>query len=161
MKTVCGSGHRPNKLGGYTKASQNIIYKTALYALLDTNPDCVISGMALGWDQALAYAAVHLDIPFIAAIPFEGMERKWPESSRHFYDRLRKQAQKEVIVCDGGYTPDKMQRRNVWMADKADLALILWDGSSGGTGNFVKYAEEKELVMRNYWEKFEQLRFGK
>jgi uncharacterized phage-like protein YoqJ len=159
MKVVCGSGHRPNKLGGYEKASQRVVYKIALYALLDANPDFVISGMALGWDQALAYAAIHLDIPFVAALPFEGMESKWVESSRRFHDRLCNQAHKVKVISKGEYSAEKMQRRNVWMADRAGLALILWDGSSGGTGNFVKYAEEKDLVMRNYWSKFEELRF--
>jgi len=161
MKVVCGSGHRPNKLGGYKKASQNIVYKTALYALLDSNPDFLISGMALGWDQALAYAALHLDIPFIAAIPFEGFAAQWPESSRRFYSRLCAQAYKVKIISDGEYAADKMQLRNIWMADKSSSALILWDGSSGGTGNFVKYAEEIDRVMVNYWDKFENLRFKK
>ena len=161
MKTACGSGHRPDKLGGYDKAAQRIVYHTALYALLDSNPKWIISGMALGWDQALAYAAVQLGIPFVAAIPFEGMENKWVESSRNFYNKLRSLAKKEIIVSEGEYSAEKMQLRNVWMADHCQFAIVLWDGSSGGTGNFIKYAQEIDLPIKNYWEKFEELRFGK
>ena len=41
-------------------------------------PDAVISGMALGWDQAVARATADLGIPWVAAITFEGQESKWP-----------------------------------------------------------------------------------
>lgn len=154
-KIICGSGHRPPKLGGFGKKAQFCVYKTALYALLENNPDFVISGMALGWDQALAYAAIQLKIPFVAAIPFEGAEKRWQKPSQRFFHHLCDKAYKVKIISDGDYTPEKMQIRNQWMRDKSSHGLILWDGTNGGTGNFVNYASETDLPMINYWEKFE------
>lgn len=50
------TGHRPNKLGGYSKQAYRKLVKIAEVNLKKLNPDKVISGMALGWDQALAQA---------------------------------------------------------------------------------------------------------
>lgn len=48
-----------------------------------------------------------------------------------------------VVVCGGGYSPEKMQRRNAWMVDHCDFLLACWDGSPGGTGNCMAYARAK------------------
>jgi uncharacterized phage-like protein YoqJ len=40
-----------------------------------------------------------------------------------------------------------MQRRNVWMVDRARLMLSVWDGTPGGTGNCMDYVEQ---VGRQY-----------
>jgi len=50
-----------------------------------------------------------------------------------------------------------MQARNTWQTDKADKLLAVFDGSSGGTGNCVKYAKSKGktiiLIDPNGWKK--------
>ena len=50
---ICGTGHRPNKLGGYTQAAQLKLYNVAVEVLEELKPTTVISGMAIGWDQAV------------------------------------------------------------------------------------------------------------
>src|SRR6478609_5888932 len=94
---IAGTGHRPDKLGGYENRTRLALGGLATEYLAQKRPDLVISGMALGWDQALAGAAVALEIPFLAIIPFEGQERKWPEDARARYKRLLAAAT-EVIV---------------------------------------------------------------
>jgi hypothetical protein len=39
-------------------------------------PTHVISDMALGWDMAVAFAMLKLNIPLIFAVPFEGQNQK-------------------------------------------------------------------------------------
>jgi len=78
---LSGTGHRPDKLGGYSDSAFDNLVKIAEDYLKESKPDKVISGMALGWDQALAEACVNLNIPFIAAVPFKGQESKWYQSS--------------------------------------------------------------------------------
>jgi uncharacterized phage-like protein YoqJ len=95
----------------------------------------------LGIDQWAASIAHKLHIPFLAAIPFEGQENAWPESSRKIYRILRKLATEEVIVSQGGYSADKMQVRNIWMVDNCDKLIAVWDGTKGGTGNCIEYAK--------------------
>lgn len=151
---VCGTGHRPNKVGGYSKEAFGKLERTAYNWLHTHRPDKVISGMALGWDQALAYAAYVDGIPFIAAVPFTGQETAWPKESQDFFHMLLSKADEVVSVSEGGYAPWKMQVRNEWMVDHCDTVLALWDGSTGGTGNCIKYARKVDKEIVNLWEKF-------
>lgn len=150
---ICGTGHRPNKLGGYGNEARIKLVNIAGRWLRDNRPDKVISGMALGWDMALAFAALmeEPEIPLLAAVPFEGQECMWPQQSRQDYHDVIRDATEVVHVCDPGYAPWKMQRRNEWMVDNSDLVLALWDGSSGGTGNCIAYAEKVGKPIVNLW----------
>lgn len=147
------TGHRPNKLGGYSLENPlklKIEYKIS-EILLSVQPKCCISGMALGVDQWAAGICIELCIPFIAAVPFEGQERMWPERSQRIYRYLLSKAAKTIIVSKGGYAAYKMQVRNKWMVDRSDKILAVWDGSSGGTWNCVQYAKSlnKEIIRIN------------
>jgi len=147
---IAGTGHRPNKLGGYGYDIYELLLKTASKAI-DGFATKVISGMALGWDQALAEAAINLNIPFIAAVPFRGQEGKWPPPSKRKYQKLISKADEVVYVCDDGYAPHKMQERNKWMVDNCDSVLALWDGSAGGTSNCIIYAKSVKKKIVNLW----------
>ena len=150
---VAFTGHRPNKLGGYRLPNPTYVHvcqqiDSTLRAL---KPDTVISGMALGIDQWAAHIAYRLGIPFIAAVPFVGQEKAWPIASQTTYQKLIKLAKEVVIVSEGEYAPIKMQIRNQWMVDHCDTLIAVWDGSAGGTGNCVKYAQSvnKNIVRIN------------
>ena len=149
-----GTGHRPDKLGGYSDAIFNKLVGVAKLAIKDA--DKVISGMALGWDLAIAQAAIDLDIPFIAAVPFKGQECKWPKQTQLKYQEILSKAEKVVYVCEGGYAPYKMQERNKWMVDNSDILVALWNGTPGGTANCISYAEKQNKVIENYWGNYGQ-----
>lgn len=140
---VAFTGHRPDKLGGYILPNPTYIKvcRAIDKALEELQPEKVITGMALGIDQWAAAIAHKKKIPFLAAIPFEGQEGKWPAESQRVFRLLRKLASEEVIICPGGYSADKMQTRNIWMVDICDKLIAVWDGSKGGTGNCVEYAK--------------------
>lgn len=148
---AAGTGHRPDKLGGYSEAVTARLVDLARAALLHYRPEKVISGMALGWDTALALAALELGIPLIAAIPFEGQEKAWPAVSQARYRDILSRATEIVIVSAGRYSGWKMQVRNEWMVDRCDILLALWDGSEGGTRNCLRYAERKGTQVSNLW----------
>lgn len=139
---VAFTGHRPDKLGGYKLPNPTYIKvcQAIDHHLKEIQPDKVITGMALGIDQWSAMVAHKLGIAYLAAIPFEGQECRWPPQSQITYRLLRKLASEEVIVSEGSYTIAKMQVRNEWMVDNCDLLIAVWDGSKGGTGNCVQYA---------------------
>lgn len=137
------TGHRPNKLGN--EYGMNGLYSQKIYKKLseivdEMQPKKVISGMALGVDLIWANLAIKKRIPLIAAIPFEGQEKKWPSSSQQIYLKTLSQASQKIVVCSGGYASWKMQKRNEWMVDNSDLLIVVWDGSAGGTFNCVNYA---------------------
>lgn len=112
-----------------------------------------ISGMALGADQIFAQAVLDMTnagfhgIRLIAAIPFVGQESKWPPKSQEKYKELLNQVSHIEIVSSGGYSPEKMQTRNIWMVDRSHIVLAVWDGSSGGTKNCVNYAIKQRKTI--------------
>lgn len=146
------TGHRPPKLGGYSRDVEEQLLGTAMKCLKQLKPDHVITGMALGWDQAIARAAVNLNITFTAAIPFRGQESKWPQQSKSAYHDLIIKAGHVFVVSTGKYSPAVMMARNHWMVDKANCVLSLWDGQDdGGTAECVRYARVCDKPIYNAW----------
>ena len=150
---VAGTGHRPNKLGGYSLEAFIKLESIAQRWLLENKPTKVISGMALGWDQALASAAIKCNIPFIAAIPFIGQESKWNYNSKRFYNELLDYADDIIYCSDPGYSAHKMQIRNEYMVDHTDIILAMYDGTKGGTHNCIEYAKSKNKQIINLFDK--------
>jgi uncharacterized phage-like protein YoqJ len=146
---IAVTGHRPDKLGGYVVP--NPLYDLVVKGLYDAftyyKPAYVITGMALGVDQWAAELCFNLGIPFVAALPFEGQDAKWPPQSKAKFHMLLEKAANKFIICQGGYAPWKMQERNKWMVRAAHMMVAVWNGTSGGTANCVGYAvDQKKFV---------------
>ena len=153
---VAGTGHRPDKLGGYSDDAFNKLERIAYNWLHTNRPERVISGGALGWDQALAQAALYDGIPLTLALPFPKFWIKWPKKSQDYLELLVSQADKVVYVCEEGYAAWKMQARNKWMVDNCQSVLALWNGTDGGTANCVRYAEQTGRPIINLWKEFNE-----
>lgn len=151
---IAATGHRPPKLGGYGEDVRLALRKLAVTYLAAELPEQAISGMALGWDEAFAEGAVELGIPFIAAVPFEGHDSRWPPESRQRLARLLSKATTIYVVSD---IPGSraMQQRNEWMVDRAGKMCALWDGSFGGTFNCLRYAKKIGRPVDNLWPRWE------
>jgi uncharacterized phage-like protein YoqJ len=149
---VAFTGHRPDKLGGYKVPNPvySHVCRQIEKALVELQPEKVITGMALGVDQWAAYIAYKMKIPFLAAIPFEGQESAWPSKSQQTYRQLIKVASEQVIVSPGKYAREKMQIRNEWMVNQCDKLIGVYNGdTTGGTANCIKYAKSigKEIII--------------
>lgn len=61
------------------------------------------------------------------------------------YNNILNKADEVIIVSYGNYAAWKMQKRNEHMIDRLsnnnDFLIAVWDGSSGGTANCIKYAK--------------------
>lgn len=149
---VAGTGHRPDKLGGYTpEVMENLVKVAEDYLRKFEEIPVVISGMALGWDQALAQAAINCNCPLHAYVPFAGQEKAWPIESQKYYNKLLEKAAIVHICSAGPYEPWKMQKRNVLMVDHCDILLAMYNGTAGGTENCIKYAQLKKKPVVNLW----------
>lgn len=152
---IAGTGHRPEKLGGYGQDIAHRLVKIAGEYLDELKPDTVISGMALGWDQALAAAAMARGFEWWAYVPFRGQEKMWPDGAKKLYHEMLSRANAVHYVCSPGYAGWKMQARNEAMVDHATHVLALWNGDgSGGTWNCVRYAQMTNKPIINAWEKW-------
>lgn len=152
---IAATGHRPNKLGGYGyEAHEKLVRLARDYIRKVQQLDGVISGMALGWDQAWCDAALREGVPVHAAVPFEGQERQWPHASQVQYRQLLSECKSVTIVSLGHYTHTAMQTRNIWMVDRCHRVCALFDGSASGTRHCIDYAVSMGRDIDNLWEVF-------
>lgn len=120
----------------------------------------LISGGAQGIDQMWMEVGLYLELPVIAALPFEGYDSKWPVASQQIYRKLLDQCHEVRYIAGPGYDPAKMQLRNQWMVDNSDVLVAYWNGTPGGTANCVGYAMSKghkvvifntdEIILREH-----------
>ncbi len=147
---ICLTGHRPGKMYGYDLSDyrwQNL--KENLKDILRSY-DCdeAISGMALGCDTIFAMATLELKeegipIDLRCAVPVKGQELRWNANDIRRYRQILESADYVDILSEGPYKPYLMQKRNEYMVDNSDIVIAVWDGSKGGTGNCVEYAQKK------------------
>lgn len=157
---VAGTGHRPEKLGGYDPSIHARLVTVAHRWLESVDHghghiEFVISGMALGWDQAICEACIRYGLPFDAYVPFKGQEGRWQKPARDNYEYLLAMARNVQYISGAGYAGWKMQKRNIAMVDACTDVLALYDGSlTGGTYNCITYAQLKRRPIHNQWSKF-------
>ena len=153
---ICVTGHRPNKMYGYNLQDVRWIKLKELFKKILVENSCTeaITGMALGVDTVFALAVIELknsgyDIKLHCAIPCKNHSSKWINESVELYNKILKKADIVKLVSNEEYKPWLMQRRNEYMVDLADMVIAVWDGTSGGTENCVKYADKiGKSIMR-------------
>lgn len=150
------TGHRPDKLGGYELEAFKWLVMVAKHSLKVLKPDIVITGMALGWDLAIAEACRQLDIPFIAAVPCPSQCSRWPARSQDHYHKLLNVAAFSILVSNEEYNPGLMEVRNQWMVKRAKLGVLALynEDAKGGTANAVRYSMKQNKDIYNAWDIF-------
>lgn len=164
-RIVVITGHRPfPKLGGYSRAAVARRRRTAREWIAALRPRGVIDGLAQGFDLDVFEECVIAKVPVLACQPCLRQERIWPADVQRRYHELLALAAKVELVTNAEYTRDCMQRRNIYMVDRAvnhplgrSLLLALWDGTSGGTYNCLDYARTTGIEMINAWSHFTSL----
>ncbi|MGI5977308.1 MAG: SLOG family protein [Candidatus Limivicinus sp.] len=148
--SCCFSGHRPTKLP---------------WRLNENDPRCIelkreialrleniygrgyrhfYCGMAIGCDMyfadaVLAMKEIHPDISLEAVIPCASQPDRWAKPLRLRYNELLNRSSK-VTLMQVNYSPDCMQKRNMFMVDNSSLVLACFNGSPGGTMKTLVYA---------------------
>jgi uncharacterized phage-like protein YoqJ len=161
--TVSATGHRPPVLfkeNPYSKEHKRLLTnfaKEELKKLINLEKIEIIMGCAQGWDSAVGFGAYELDIPYIAAVPFDGMHTKWPKDSQKEFEFLLRKAKEVVYVCEAGYANWKFYERDKWMVDRANDILALYNGTTdkhSGTRITVEYAQSINKPIINTWEEW-------
>ena len=111
----------------------------------------IITGMARGWDLAVARAAFDLGVPYCAAIPFPGQPNLWAEADQVEWAWAVKRATRQVVV---GHSPLNVFyiKRDRWIVDNSAELWALDSGRPSGSHTTVLYAEEIERTVRPLWE---------
>lgn len=162
-KVIAGTGHRPNRYRkgwkGYN-VSQPIIIQLIKEVLSIHNPSLIISGGCLGFDMALAQAALDLDIPYDLYIPYLNYGSTWADHNKRKLSIYKTRCRRlKYIHADNLSTPKTISKvlykRDCIMVDNADLVIAFFNGDyDSGTGNTIRYANElarnKKEVMNIY-----------
>lgn len=156
---LSATGHRPEKLGGYGRPAYDRLFSFAMVVLQRLQPEEVISGMALGWDTAVAEAAYILGIPFHAYLPFPSQASTWPRDSQKLHSNLCAVASSIVTCSQDPYAGWKMSVRNDCMEAASDEILALYNGDpTGGTANAVRHALKVGKTVHNVWNEWKDFR---
>lgn len=152
------TGHRPNRLGGFSPCAKKKLYRFAHRILLRLDDDVtIVQGCALGFDQAIATAAIEQGHKVISMVPFLGFNKNWPVESVFELDGILNQSS-EVRVC---MTKDLMETidnisfalnyRNEKIVEESDKLLALACGAKSGTQNCIDYALRRQIPVLNLW----------
>lgn len=136
--TLVVLGHKPTELGGYdpNPTADAVRHRLAdiIAAKRHLHPDLlVVSGLRLGAEQLGAEAAREVGVPYAALLPFPEPDAPWPKARRaHFADLV---ADARDTLTLEKKTPDTtakvaaaLRRRDAWMAQHLDEAVLVWDG---------------------------------
>lgn len=113
-----------------------------------------ISGFAEGVDQIAAATVIHLqrelqhtDIDLVAAVPFPGQHKRWPQKWQAEYEDLLHYATWRETISPQ-YSEDVYHIRDQWMVDNADALCAVFDGNQkGGTWATMNMARAKGIPI--------------
>ena len=155
-KVYAGSGSRSLKLD---PEMFNKVFTRLVEMIRQSKPSMLITGMAEGFDEALALAAMATQTPLKAMIPFKGFgnhywgkESLTKQSRLAEYKQILAYAQKtggvEYICSDwrGADGRWSMTHRNEAMANSCDKAWV-YNPVTPGTKQFHDYCENKRIPM--------------
>ena len=179
-KTICFTGHRPNKMAGYKHKDYYSFLNSLeehLQKYIDAGFTKFITGGAQGADQ-LAFWAVHrlklhnpsIPIQNIAYIPFNGLDSRWSETGAFSKDDYRKMLKcaDEIVICCPDISPNSnfsdickaLYKRNTMMIDASSQVIAICKEievqqnkiEKGGTEHAVNYtlSKRKPLDMFGY-----------
>lgn len=157
-KTVCFSGHRPEKLpfGGSDDAYVIRVLKSTLYkAILDSideGYDCFITGLARGIDLWAGEMIMDLKsagrpIKLVAAAPFREHGANFHGAEKFSLGNILMNSDKVVYVSQD-YFKGCLQRRNEFMVNNSGKLIAVVSDYKSGTGSTIHYAEKRGLKTR-------------
>lgn len=142
LKTCAFTGHRELAFGFSARA-----LKKAVEGLILQGVDTFYNGMAMGFDLIAAETVLKLKkkypfIKLIACIPCYNQERGFSEKDKKRYVSILKKAEERTYVSEF-YFNGCMQKRDRYMADRADALVAYLKKETGGTAYTVRYFQNK------------------
>lgn len=157
-RTVCFSGHRPEKLPLKGNSGTNVIryLKSILYKeILDSitaGYDRFITGLARGVDLWAGEILMELKadgekISIIAVKPYKAHGDNFVGEEKYSLGRLISNAD-EVICLADEYKKSCYQRRNEYMVDHSGKLIAVVSDYRSGTGATIRYAKKQGIEVR-------------
>lgn len=132
---VVGLG--PDQLGGWDQNPMADDVRRRLTEWIDAqaqiHPDLVVlTGLRPGAEVLAAEAAIRADVPYAAVIAFPDQDRNLTQASRARFVDLKNRAVRTIAFerkspADSDAFRKAMARRDTWLANAADQAVLIWD----------------------------------
>ncbi len=157
-RTVCFSGHRPEKLpvkgdsGALViRYLKSILYKEILDSI-NAGYRRFITGLARGVDLWAGEILLELkaqgeDISIIAVKPYKAHGDNFLGREKFSLGRLISKADEVICLCDE-YRKGCLQRRNEYMVDHSGKLIAVVSDYRSGTGATIRYAEKQNIKVR-------------
>jgi uncharacterized phage-like protein YoqJ len=154
---ITGIAHAPEQLKERSSIPSGELIYLAKLALLEYKATHLITSLEPGWEQALAKAAIEMEIPFTVAIPFIGRDADWDREARLQYLDLLARAHEVYRVSDH-YSENAMLDCYHWRVDRADTVLALWEYEfCGDIFAAMNYAMNCDKTAVNLWQEWTHL----
>ena len=142
IKTCAFTGHRILEEDFSLKK-----LKAAIKEVILRGVDTFLVGMAMGFDLYAAETVLSLKRKFphvklVACIPCYHQEKNFSLKDKKRYAKILKKVDEQVLVSEEYYS-GCMQKRDRYMADKADILIAYLKKETGGTAFTVKYFQKK------------------
>jgi hypothetical protein len=154
MTIIASAGHTPEELGRLGDRAFADLVSIAYDYLFDEMPDVLVTGMNRGWEQALAAAAIELDIPIHVFPAYVGQADKWSPADVSRYWTLLERSTLKKAVTPGPWTEDSPRLQDEAIVRVATKIVALWDGTPGRTDDRITMAESIGLPITNLWDQW-------
>jgi len=157
-KTLCFSGHRPEKLPfkgdvnlPETKMLMSILFCEISNAVED-GYRYFITGMAKGIDLWAAKYVIDLKntdpaIKLICAVPYDGYGKSWKGIDKWDLNYVFEKAD-DIVTVSPDYSKFCMRFRNEYMVDNSSKLIAVVADYRSGTGQTIRYAQKKGLEQK-------------
>lgn len=151
-KTVCFSGHRPEKLPGKGSADRpetefiRNLLKTKINTCVSEGYTRFLSGVARGIDLWAAQTVLEIKkinpgIELICVKPFENQGYNFPDEDKLLYEKIITEA--DYVICTSPeYRKTCYYIRNCYMVDHAGMLIAFVNNYRSGTGQTINYAKK-------------------
>lgn len=157
-KTVCFSGHRPEKLpDGGSDYSQTVrTLKSILYKeIIDSAENgytTFVTGLARGVDlwageMVMELKAQGMPLRLVAAAPYRAHGSSFKGRDKFVLGNIFLKAD-EIVYVSENYSRDCMRLRNEYMVDRSDKLIAVVSDYRSGPGQTIRYAERKQLELK-------------
>lgn len=112
------------------------------------------NGMAIGFDQICAVAAIEAQVPVVAVLPCKNQEKYWTEKDKDIYSFLLKQCYQIEYISKDHYNGCELDR-NTRLVEMSDFMLTLRDTIEarryGGTLSTIRKSLSKGVGVLNFF----------
>jgi hypothetical protein len=148
---ITGFAHSPSRLREKKEIPSLELTFLAVRALQEYQATLLVTTLAPGWEQALAKAALELEIPYTVEVPSPRMNHFWHPDSEKLYKELLADAKETRLPAEPAGDPYAR-------IAQADLILALWDYEfQGEIYRMVNCALRMGKKVTNLWQDWEIL----